>query len=329
VPSPAPAAPPFPFGFNDNAVHQHLVSPAADAQLTQRIGATSTRIAFDWRGAEPSPGQYRLTLYDDFYREMRARGIRPLFIFVYAPAWASNWGCNALLSDCRAQAPTPDHYADAGRMAALLAQRYPQAAGIELWNEPNLKEFWGPQPDPVAYGELLKSVYRAVKQAAPAMPVIGASLANGEPTGFISPAQFLGGIYDAGAGASMDAIGVHPYPFSATSLANTFRTLDAVRAVRNARGDTARPLWVTELGSTTTGTEPPTSERQQADILVAAYRALRAMPDVGGIYFHTLVEPPYGITSADTGYGIVHADLSPKPAFCALAAERGRAGACP
>jgi hypothetical protein len=257
---------------------------------------------------------------------MRARGIRPLFILVFAPTWANGGVCDQWVADCR-NPPSPAHYDDAGRMAALLAQRYPDAAGIELWNEPNLREFWAPAPDPTAYGHLLQAVHHAVKAVAPDMPVIGASLANGEPAGFISPAQFLGGIYDAGAGASMDAIGVHPYPFSATSLANTFRTLDAVRAVRDAHGDSGRPLWVTELGATTSGVGA-LNENEQAGIFVAAYRALRAMPDIGGIYFHTLVEPPYPWWDPETGYGIVRADLSPKPAFCALAAERGRPGAC-
>ncbi len=325
---PTSVAQPFPLGFNDNGVAQHVISAAADAQLTERVGATSSRIAFNWAGAEPSPGQYRLAVYDDIYRELTARGIRPLFILVYAPAWASNWTCDALLSDCRAQAPTPDHYADAGRMAALLARRYPRAAGIEVWNEPNLREFWGPSPDPAAYAGLLSEVHIAVDHAAPGMPVIGGGLGNGRPEGSIAAAQFLEGVYEAGGAPSMDAIGIHPYPFSATSLAITLRTLDEVRAVRDAHHDSARPLWVTELGTTTTGDTPPVSEGEQADILVSAYRALRAMPDVGAIYLHTLVEPPLGLGNAETGYGIVHDNLTPKPAFCALAAAWGRPHAC-
>jgi polysaccharide biosynthesis protein PslG len=324
LPTPAPV---FPYGFNDNGIHQRVITAAEDALLTSRIGASSSRIAFDWSGAEPTPGEHRFGVYDDYYRAMRARGVRPLFIFVYAPAWARNHTC-PLLADCHAQPPTPDHYDDAGRMAALVAQRYPELAGIEVWNEANLKEFWGSGPDPTAYGELLKAVYRRVKQVAPKMPVISSGLGNGEPPGFMSPAQFLEGIYADGAGSSMDAIGIHPYPFSATSLDNTFKTLDAVRAVRAAHHDAARPIWVTEFGATTTGNQPPLTDQQQATLLVSAYRTLRAMPDVKAVFFHTLVEPPFGPGSADTGYGIVRADLSPKPAFCALAAEWGRSGAC-
>jgi polysaccharide biosynthesis protein PslG len=143
----------------------------------------------------------------------------------------------------------------------------------------------------------------------------------------MSPTQFLSGIYAAGAGTAMDAISVHPYPFSATTLWHTYRTLNEVRAVRDANRDSGRPLWVTELGATTTG-EGALTEAQQADIYVGAYRLLRTMPDVGGIYFHTMVEPSYPPWDPETGYAIVRRDFSPKPAFCELAAKWGRPYAC-
>ncbi len=334
TPVPTPSSPVTPpaaagplVGFNDNGVVQGVVDAATDAQLTQRVGATVTRLGFDWRWAEPSPGEYHLSMYDDIYREDRARGIRPLFILVFAPSWANNWACNQWTTDCH-YPPSADHFDDAGRMAALLARRYPEAAGIEVWNEPNITPFWQPSPDAAAYAGLLRAVYSSVKAADPNMPVIGGSMAVGTGIGdFISPYDFTSAIYEHGAGGSMDALSVHPYPYSATSLYNTTSVLDSVRSALGAHGAAGKPLWVSELGITTTGPWPVT-ESEQASTFTGLYRTLRAMPDVKAIMFHTLVEPPTESWDAETGYGIVRRDLSPKPAYCSLARELGRASAC-
>ena len=80
------------------------------------------------------------------------------------------------ITDCR-YPPAPSHYGDAAAFAVLLAQRYPNAAGIEVWNEENLSEFWAPTPDVGAYMTLLGDVYTAVKAAVPSMPVVMGGLA--------------------------------------------------------------------------------------------------------------------------------------------------------
>ena len=42
----------------------------------------------------------------------------------------------------------------------MVAQRYPEAAAIEIWNEPNVHWFWRPRPDPARYTELLVEALR-------------------------------------------------------------------------------------------------------------------------------------------------------------------------
>ena len=92
---------------------------------------------------------------------------------------------------------------------------------------------------------------------------------------------------------------------------------------------------MTEVGLTTTGPFG-VSERDQAIALVRQYRALEAMDDVEVATFHTLIEPKGYPGSprvddprdAEVGYGVVRKDLTPKPAYCALARERGRPRAC-
>src|SRR4051812_43740015 len=78
VPGRLPAAGadrPLLFGYNDNAVRAGQLSAQADADLASRAGANLTRVGFDWRYAEPSPGHYDLADYDAIYSASLARGI--------------------------------------------------------------------------------------------------------------------------------------------------------------------------------------------------------------------------------------------------------------
>ena len=53
-----------------------------------------------------------------------------------------------------------------------VARRFPQAAAIEIWNEPNLSGFWKPEPQPERYARLVASAYEAIKAADPGIQVI-------------------------------------------------------------------------------------------------------------------------------------------------------------
>ena len=309
------------FGFNDNGALQNVLTPSLDAELHTALGSKVVRFGFDWRWAEPAPGVYDFARYDALWAAMRARGIRPVIILMFSPSWANDWACNQYTSDCRIP-PTPNHYADAGRMAARLVQRYPDAAAIELWNEQNLEHFWR-SPNPEAYAALLKSVHGAVKAANRHMPVISGGLSNVAPdVPGLSPREYLRRMYAAGAKRHLDGIGIHPYPFD-VDTSRFYNALDDVRDVRDANGDKAKELWISELGMTTMG-RWAFSEAEQANVLRNLHRVVGRMPDVRALLLHTVADDPN-----EPGYGLARGDLSPRPAFCAIAAERGTAYACP
>lgn len=48
---------------------------------------------------------------------------------------------------------------------------------IELWNEPNIKEFWKPRPAPAVYGSLVNAACPAIKRVSTAIPCILGGLA--------------------------------------------------------------------------------------------------------------------------------------------------------
>jgi Ca2+-binding RTX toxin-like protein len=93
--------------------------------------------------------------------------------------------------------------------------------------------------------------------------------------------------------------------------------LDALRAVRNSHGDGATPLWVTEMGieTETTGGVPL---GQQGDELIGLYRSVEGH-DIRSFVVHRL----YDIGSQS--FGVLHEDLTPKPAYGELGAAIGAA----
>jgi hypothetical protein len=266
---PASAASTTLFGFND-------WNDASNYYLQPQLGMPVRRMILGWNEVQPTQGAWDWSGSDAVYSSLLANGLRPLIVIQSAPCWA-----NATLpcSDAANGALPPDsaHLGDWATFISRLAQRYPAAVGIEIWNEENLTYEWLPYPDPVAYTAVLKAADDAVKAVAPNMPVISGGLfVSGQsgPDGMADGA-FLGGMYSAGAKGHFDGIGIHPYPIAGgwdgtpirvdTSIVE--QSLDTLRTARDAAGDSSTPLWVTEIGVSTqslVGSAPATDETDQA-----------------------------------------------------------------
>jgi hypothetical protein len=249
-------------------------------------GADSQRLTLGWNWAEPYPDDYRLGSFDQVYRASLSRGIRPLISIMFSPwwTWSPKIHCERFGPQCTFP-PDPGFDAEWREFAALVAQRYPYALGIEIWNEPNLRVFWKPTPDVARYTDLLKQAYTAIKAVNPSMPVITGGFANvgsSTPEGDISLTDFTRGMYEWGGKDYMDGIGFHPYGAIPTRTDFIERSFDRVRSVRDSFGDDHKPLWATEFGLSTTGNPWPHhwSEEEQAVGLANHYRAIAAMPDV-------------------------------------------------
>ncbi|MGI8461541.1 MAG: GH39 family glycosyl hydrolase [Solirubrobacterales bacterium] len=322
------APPPVRFGFNNNAVAEGIASPEQTAALIASLGGRIDRVQLGWDRLEPRRGDHDWSLPDAIYAADREHGIQPLFNLAFAPEWANGGVCPEGVPGCHA-APTAEHFGDYARTAAALARRYPEAVGIEVWNEPNLPYFWNPQPDPAAYSELLEVTYRAVKAAAPKMTVAGGATASSEierPGQFLD-VEFLREIERNGALDAMDAVSLHaPLEQHDPTAGTAVLDVEEVREALPSGGDL--PLWVTETGITTTG-ERAISPAGQGLAAINLSERLPEIPGVEMVLIHTLVDASnYGPTHPETGYGVVAPDLSPKPAFCAVARAWG-GEACP
>jgi hypothetical protein len=220
-------------------------APASHAGEWPRIadsGATSVRIAFYWRDAQPlGPGTIDFAAYDASVLAAARNGLRVLPVVLGAPAWART-------DDVAAPPRDPADYA---AFLSSLVGRYGPGGSLwaehpglrarpirawQIWNEPNLRGFWSQQPFAKGYVRLLKAARGALRAADPGARAILAGLPNGWDA--------LRQIYRAGGRRSFDAAAIHPYTARADRVG---RYVLAARRVMRRFGDRRKPIWVSEI----------------------------------------------------------------------------------
>jgi hypothetical protein len=203
----------------------------------------------------------------------------------------------------------------------------------EIGNEVNIDNpdyGWGASPNAADYKTLLCEAYTRIKLADPTAIVVSAGLApvgrvqdtwNGHPGhngNFQDDREFLKELFNAGGGACLDAVGYHPYGFSADydaepDVASTdstrncdqgfcFRGAEKIYEIMQQKGFGDKKVWATEFGWIT---RPPdaclsdpswggrqwqiVSDDKQASNLVGAYQyADEHWPWMGGMLMFNL-----------------------------------------
>jgi polysaccharide biosynthesis protein PslG len=311
------------FGINEAPI-------PADYPLQRALNAPVRRMVMGWNVVERTPGAWDWSQYDSDYEVVLAAGLRPLIVAAGAPCWTvssgeCDWGEHF--------PPDPEFDSGWSDFIAELVRRYPEAVGIEIWNEPNFSPVFGGAADPVRYTELLRLAYTAVKSVHPSMPVISGGLFGSPGDGeFVqnyfgwADHAFIAAVLSNGGGAYMDAIGIHPYAYPPTGALAAIETIGRIRAARDGAGAGQLPIWVTETG------EPTASERypegvdalQQASDLSLLVRWIELQPDIPVALVHRLVDVASPqLWLSETGYGLFNSDRAPKATACALSSVWG------
>lgn len=315
------------FGFNDDwHLHENQLDLAAAA------GSDTLRTGMYWTGVEYKRDEYYWDLYDQFYARALSLGMRPLFMITNAPCWAavSKRACRRGKKSDLGQPPAPSEYDEWAEFVGLVAQRYPEALALEIWNEPNLTKFWYPRPKPTRYADVLRAAAEGIHAANPAMPVLLAGMVptRGKSKTKLGFKRFLRRVYKTGVPQLADGIAFHPFPaFWHRSIPRVLDKLESlmggIRAIMSHFGDGDKDVWVTEIGLSTTGRPSGFTEAEQAEGLSAMYRMLSQMPGVPAVIVHRFLDQQGGKKNWQTGAGVVAGSGNLKPAYCALAAERG------
>jgi polysaccharide biosynthesis protein PslG len=309
------------FGMADPALlGEDTSQQKTDLTAMKAIGINSIRIDADWAEVQPDgPTSFDWGTLDQTVASIEAAGMSADLIIDGCPQWA------ATSASAGSSAPTPaspDQYAT---FAAQVAARFaPVGVSIfEIWNEPNIAEFWQPAPDPGAYTAILKAAYPAIKKVVPSATVISGGLSPAISDGTnVAPIDFVKAMYGDGAKDYFDALGFHPYSFPATpdtyepwsAWSQMSQTSPSVRSVMASHGDSGKKIWITEYGAPSSGPDGIGEAAQSASLAQAIDKA-RSASWIGAIYLYTWVDN--GNSPADHGdeYGLLTGNGTQKTAY--------------
>jgi hypothetical protein len=185
------------YGTTDGlGVNIHFTNPRpGEIAMLAAGGFRWVRMDLTWSATERQPGQYDFSAYDTLMNALQPYGIRALFILDYGNHLYDN-----------GLAP----HTDAGRQAfaqwAATAVQHFQGQGIiwELWNEPNISQFWTPAPNVQDYIQLGLQVGQVIRAVAPNETFAG-------PATSTIDFAFLQSCFQGGLLDYFDAVSVHPY----------------------------------------------------------------------------------------------------------------------
>jgi hypothetical protein len=312
-----------------------------DLRLIEEMGFGWVKQEFSWREIEGIEKGERDWYRPDLIVDMVEKaGLNLIVRLDRQPFWTE---VNQL--DLHENAPPADMQ-DFGDFCGAVAERYSgRIAAYQVWNEPNLSREWGDKPpDPAEYTELLKVCYQAVKAADPDAIVISAGLA---PTGnndvtAVPDTDFLQSMYDTGAAAYFDVLGLHAPGYNAPpeldpaeAEANkddygggrwfAFRHVEDMRAIMVANGDGAKQVAILEMGWTLDTVNPhyawfAVDEQTQADYLVRAYQyaAENWQPWIGLMSTIYIADYHWTEENEQWWWAITLPDGTPRPAYEAL-----------
>jgi len=249
-------ASPSPYGM---VAHLNRMSPdemVRELDGLKQMGFSFVRFDADWGQLEATPGQWDFSRLDRVVAECRARKMDILLILPgIIPKHSS---------------PPFRHLDRWDNFVTRLTEHYRGRIGYyEIFNEVDCSGPWGETPSPENYTALLKRSYALIKKADPAATVLFSGLSD-----FNDPFPFWDKAFAAGAGASFDAINLHPYQMKNFPEARLPRQLDRVRELMRRYG-LNKPIWITEIGNSTA----PFQADLTRNLVDAALRKLNIIPE--------------------------------------------------
>ena len=265
------------------------------AKLCALAGVNWVRDRLSWPEMEPRPGEFAgPNRYDASAARQSAAGLQPLQVIHVSPAWA-NTNTARFPADLR----------DAFRFYRAMAQRWSgQLRAFEPWNEADIRDFGGHTGAEIA--SLQKAAYFGLKAGDSRLLVCQ-------------------NVFAINRSATLEEFAANaPAPYFETMNLHHYIAFDAYPAWYAAFRAIAsgRPLWVTECAMPVKWSgDPELKEPAAADLRVQSERVAKvfagALHEGAEQVFYFLL-PHYA--EGQTQFGIVRADLTPRPAYVALAA---------
>lgn len=279
-------------------VNIHFTQPAqGEMELLKASGVDYIRTDFSWQTTEKQVGNYDFSEYDRLLGRLKQSKIRPFF--------SLNYGNDLYEKGSPSNDKSQDAYA---RWAAAVLTHFKGEEIVwEIWNEPNLDQFWKPRANPLIYSKLALKAAKAMRAADPEARIVAPGVATVD-TEFLRKAlnpELLGLI---------DGVSMHPYRQSGPeTVVKDFEKVQALIRATAPAGRENLPVICSEWGySTYTGGQ--VNDERQAMYLAKLWILCAAMGSPVSIYYDWKDDGPDATNSAHR-FGIVRSNLGIKPAF--------------
>ena len=307
--------------------------------VLRRAKVNVYRQQISWAVVQPRQGKpYVWDRYDRIFADAGRQGITILPVLLGSPPWAAS------------KAPYPPNSQSNRRafyrFAETAASRYgPNGAfwkerGIngavvgarqwQVWNEPNLGNYWNGRPNAAEYARLVRGTDQAIKRANAGATTILAGLPYSKYA--VAPADFLRAMFRADPKIynAFGSAAVHPY-----ARTPSYAIDYGVRPFRAAlnrllpRG-VYRSIWVTEIGWATGRPDGrfQVSEATQARNLEVFYNkllAIRKSHRIKGAIWYSYADRPGADWWAERT-GLLRSSGSAKPSWFRLKCVTGAPG---
>jgi hypothetical protein len=296
-------------------VNIHRLRVDASLDLAQEAGFRFVRVDLLWEQVERQ-GTFRFLAYDSLVNALEARGMGALLILDYGHP------------DHGGKVPrTAEDIAAFGRFAAAAAMRFKgRDVRYEIWNEPDIAQFWPSKPNAREYAALLREALSAIHRADPAAKVVSGGVSRFD-------LKFLRKAIDPDLAAGLIAIGVHPYPKKAPEKIGS--ETGKLREWAHRSFGNRLEIWDTEWGYSSTNSTESARGNGLSDEgrLRQARLAVRELLTVWSLEFplgvwYDLQDDGADPENAEHNYGLLDGNGAEKPAMQAvrtvMTAVRGR-----
>ena len=218
-----------------------------------------------WSQIELEPGVYKWDNLEGVLENAQSKGMTDvLMVLGTTPEWnAKTVGPDDYPQPGAASAPKDLSAWDAW-VSEVVTRYKGRITSYQIWNEANLKNFWGGTPEEMA--ELTKRAYDIIKKVDPTALVVSASPSTRLTASFD---RFFSAYLKALAAKDwpVDVIGIHTYPAADGDPTARGLQIKAAQDALAAAGAPDLPLWDTELNY---GLAGPGPDRPKQDITGAS-----------------------------------------------------------
>jgi len=313
IPAGVPAGHPFVVG-----ACTHFSQNKGDLELNlerlRQAGIDSIRDELGWSSVERSKGRLAVPPGRDAYlHRAAALGIEPLLILDYGNRFYDG-----------GRHPRSDEAIEGFcRYAEFLVKHLGSSVRLyEIWNEWDIGiGLPGRERGSAAdYFRLLKAVAPRIRAADPKAIILGA----GGPTSGGINRGWLEELVKLGALAHCDILSIHTYNYSPPGIQGGpeawLRWTEGVQEMlRKYNGGKDVPFYITEMGWPSHAGPRGRPADVCAAYLARMFLLARTLPYLRGIWWYDFQDDGWNREYNEDNFGLVRPDLTPKPAFHALA----------